>query len=1119
MTEREIFIGALQRGEPAERQGYLDEACRGNEALLRSVQLLLEVHERAGSFLAAPEQNPVATVDKPVTEHPGTVIGSYKLLEQIGEGGFGVVFMAEQQKPVRRKVALKVLKPGMDTRQVVARFEAERQALALMDHPNIAHVFDGGETGAGRPYFVMELVRGVPITDFCDQSQLPVRERLRLFLDVCQAVQHAHQKGVIHRDIKPSNVLITRHDATPVVKVIDFGIAKAAGQHLTDKTLFTNFAQMIGTPLYMSPEQAGLSDLDVDTRSDIYSLGVLLYELLTATTPFEKERFQQAGYDEMRRIIREEEPPRPSTRISTLGQASTTISTKRQSDPRRLSQLCRGELDWIVMKALEKDRNRRYESASAFAADVQRYLQDEPVLACPPSAWYRFRKFARRNKGAFVIATAAALVTLLVVIGLAVSNVLINQEKNEKVAALQQARINEDAADEQRQQAEDNLLLARQAVDELYTQVANELQQQPHMQRYQREVLQKALRFYQEFAKRKSGDATIRLGTALALLRVANIQQVLGQHRQAMQAVDDVIPALEALAPELPNSAQRRQSLGQAYMLRGSILNKAGYRQQAVRSYRQALALYGELVAEHPEAPGYRSNVAASHQAVGALLADRPRDVEKALCEANRLCKELVADQPAATGYGAQLIGSYLALGRFLSGVGRSEEAESAVRHALDLINTSAESLERTGWRGLRPEAHFELAQILAGAGRWEAAEKAYRPAVVAQEKLADRFPDLPGYRASLAGYSARLVACLTQLGKTEEAALLRRSVRDQYLMHKVEFLDERELHSFLANASGMLVVAGDLEAAEDFLRNATTLGDKLTAKDAAEPGDRLAAAENHAHLGAILQERRRAREAAAEFRQALAIYDQLTADFPEESTYRYRQAGGLNSLGRALRKLRGELDASLRCHDQALALAAKLVADFPEQPHYRTELVRSNFGRGITLRLAERLAEAVKAFQQALDASHPPSGVPQSTVAWGQVASVHNEWAWLLATGPDTKFRDPARAVELAKRAVELAPQQGSFWNTLGAAHYAAGNCKEAIAALQKSMDLCRGGDSFDWFFVAMARWKLGDKEEAMKWHQRAVEWMDKHKASDTELRQFRAEASLMLGVPDQKK
>jgi tetratricopeptide (TPR) repeat protein len=408
---RTLFFAALER--PSEEWStFLDAACGDNRELRARVDQLLHDHREMGSIHNG--NTPFPTIDhQPISECPGIVIGPYKLLEQIGEGGFGVVFMAEQTQPLRRKVALKILKPGMDTRQVVARFEAERQALALMDHPNIAHVFDGGETATGRPYFVMELVRGIPITDFCDRNQLSIRARLELFVSVCQAVQHAHQKGIIHRDIKPSNVLVTVHDTVPVVKVIDFGVAKAVGQELTDKTLFTGLAQMVGTPLYMSPEQAGLSGLDVDTRSDIYSLGVLFYELLTGTTPFDKERLRTAGYDEIRRIIREEEAPRPSTRLSTLGNAAATVSAERQSDPKKLGHLLSGELDWIALKALEKDRNRRYESASAFAADVQRYLNDEPVLACPPSAWYRIRKFTRRNKATLATASVVGLAILL----------------------------------------------------------------------------------------------------------------------------------------------------------------------------------------------------------------------------------------------------------------------------------------------------------------------------------------------------------------------------------------------------------------------------------------------------------------------------------------------------------------------------------------------------------------------------------------------------------------------------------------------------------------------------------------------------------------------------------
>jgi WD40 repeat protein/serine/threonine protein kinase len=421
-----IFLEALDCKTSGELSGFLDQACGSNAELRARIEELLRAHRDAGGFMGG-DGRQQATCEHSIAERAGSVIGPYKLLEQIGEGGFGVVFMAEQQMPLRRKIALKVLKPGMDTRQVIARFEAERQALALMDHPNIARVLDAGATVTGRPYFVMELVKGAPVTQFCDDNRLTLQERLGLFADVCQAVQHAHQKGIIHRDLKPSNVLVTLHDGRPVVKVIDFGVAKAMGQQLTEKTLLTGFAQMVGTPLYMSPEQAALSGLDVDTRSDVYALGVLLYELLTGTTPFDQERLRLAGYDELRRIIREEEPPKPSTRISTLGLAATTTSANRRCDPGQLSRLFKGELDWVVMKALEKDRDRRYESAAAIAADIRRYLNDEPVLACPPSAWYRLCKLCRRQKAAAAMALVIASALVFVVIALALSTVSTGQ--------------------------------------------------------------------------------------------------------------------------------------------------------------------------------------------------------------------------------------------------------------------------------------------------------------------------------------------------------------------------------------------------------------------------------------------------------------------------------------------------------------------------------------------------------------------------------------------------------------------------------------------------------------------------------------------------------------------
>jgi serine/threonine protein kinase/Flp pilus assembly protein TadD len=463
--EEAIFEAAVAL-PPKQRAAYLDQACGQDTQLRRRIVLLLGSHDHAGDFLepaplAGP--NPTLVMPTPPAEKPGDVIGHYKIREKLGEGGCGVVYVAEQTEPVRRRVALKVIKLGMDTRSVIARFEAERQALALMDHPNIARVLDAGATETGRPYFVMELVRGIKITDYCDQNQLNTTQRLALFVQVCHAVQHAHQKGIIHRDIKPSNILVTLHDGVPVPKVIDFGIAKATEGRLTDLTVYTELRQFIGTPAYMSPEQAEMSGLDIDTRSDIYSLGVLLYELLTGRTPFDAQELLRFGLDAMRRTIREQEPLRPSTRLSTMVDAELTRVAKRQSaEPPKLVHFIRGDLDWIVMKALEKDRTRRFESASGLALDVQRFLKNEPIEARPPSGLYRFQKLVRRNKTAF--AAAAAIVAALV-LGLGLSLYLFVQERhalrNEK-EAVRRAVAAERRQAELREQAEKGLALEKQ---------------------------------------------------------------------------------------------------------------------------------------------------------------------------------------------------------------------------------------------------------------------------------------------------------------------------------------------------------------------------------------------------------------------------------------------------------------------------------------------------------------------------------------------------------------------------------------------------------------------------------------------------------------------------------
>lgn len=465
MTDETIFTIARGKSSSSERDAYLNDACSGDRGMRQRIEALLLSDAEAGNFLTTPaivrgvmgECAAIAAVaEQPAGEALGLRIGPYKLLEQLGEGGMGLVYVAEQDHPCRR-VALKIIKPGMDSRQVVARFEAERQALALMEHQNIARVFDAGTTATGRPYFVMELVKGLAITDYCDKNRLSLRERLELFISVCHAIQHAHQKGIIHRDIKPSNVIVSLQDGKPVPKVIDFGVAKAMGQRLTERTIYTTHGEIVGTLEYMSPEQAEMTGLDVDTRSDIYSLGVLLYELLTASTPLQRKADGSTAYDELLRIIREEEPPKPSTRLSDSGKRLAQISAQRKTEPAQLTRLLRGELDWIVMKALEKDRGRRYETANSLARDIERYLRDEPVEASPPSARYRLGKFFRRNKGPVL---AAALVLLALVGGMVGTTWGLVQAQKTRQAEIQQRRRAE--ANEEKAVAEKQIVQAVQ---------------------------------------------------------------------------------------------------------------------------------------------------------------------------------------------------------------------------------------------------------------------------------------------------------------------------------------------------------------------------------------------------------------------------------------------------------------------------------------------------------------------------------------------------------------------------------------------------------------------------------------------------------------------------------
>jgi serine/threonine protein kinase len=625
---KELFVAALDLPDPAVRAAFLDRECGPDNELRQRLDRLLSVHDEAASAPVPPDATSDLPADPPTASHgppeptadhhpapdEGTVIaGRYKLLQQIGEGGMGTVWMAEQLHPVRRKVAVKLVKEGMDSRRVLARFEAERQALALMDHPHIAKVLDAGATDQGRPYFVMELVKGVPLTRFCDDRRLTVPQRLELFQQICSAVQHAHQKGVIHRDLKPGNVLVESHDGRPVPKVIEFGLAKAVSElPLTDKSLFTAYGAVMGTPQYMAPEQASFNAVDVDTRADIYALGVILYELLTGSPPIPKDRLRAAALDEVLRVIREEDPPTPSHRLSTA-EGTPSVAANRQTEPRKLGRLVRGDLDWIVMKALAKDRQRRYETASGFAADVGRFLADEPVLAGPPSAGYRLRKFVRRNRAA-VLATAAVLLAVLTGAGVSAWQAV------RATAAEKDARESARIADEEREKADATRQAAEAAADaeraanrrgyEAIKRLANTVFSRNIKQttltegvsaswsasghqlpESERPLLEALLGYYEAFTS-QLGESREELEDQVESYRnMAVIRGTFGDHTAAASASRSALKLTERMVGSSPTDPKDRVAIRDAHVSLAEKLHRGGRHSEAMTHWGRAAEL------------------------------------------------------------------------------------------------------------------------------------------------------------------------------------------------------------------------------------------------------------------------------------------------------------------------------------------------------------------------------------------------------------------------------------------------------------------------------------------------------------------------------------------------
>ena len=1083
-TVEEIFLAAVEKA-PADRVAYLDEACGADAELRAQVQDLLRSHEQAGSVLEQPLFRPSPTVDQPPAEQPGTVVGPYKLIEQIGEGGMGTVWMAQQTEPVKRLVALKLIKAGMDSKQVIARFEAERQALALMDHPNIARVLAGGTTqgepagvSPGRPYFVMDLVKGVPITKYCDEHHLTPRQRLELFVPICHAIQHAHQKGIIHRDLKPSNVLVALYDGKPVPKVIDFGVAKAAGQLLTDKTLVTGFGNIVGTLEYMSPEQAEINQLDIDTRSDVYALGVLLYELLAGSPPFTMKDLEKAGILEMLRVIREQEPSKPSTKLRTA-EGLPTLAANRGTEPAKLTKVVRGELDWIVMKALEKDRNRRYETANGFARDVERYLADEPVQACPPSVGYRLRKFARRNKA--TLAAAGLVLFFIVLLGGVVGWGMWDRAAREQEIAQETAR---------------KLALTEQGI---------------------RQALDRGTARRAELhaiLKRPGGAQQLLNQAARWELLIKTAQGELAQARQLATRAEGNVDAestraMDMFEKQLTNDqadydlAVRLESirLDTATWMDGQF----DYRTWA-EEYAKAFAGFAVLK-DDPAAVAARLRsspikdllVAALDQWAWAVHRLR----EQGLAEHLLMLARQAAPEPA---WGdrlrqPQVWGDPEILGKLVSGASVAGLSPQLLSLMGILLHDVDSPLTETWLRQAQAEhpndfwLSFNLGFVLTKTNPVEAAGF-FRVALALR----------PGTSAA---YGNLGVALCRQQHLPEGIAAY----------HKAIQLNPQDARAY--NNVGCA------------LRDLQKLPEAVAAyHKAIEIDPQYAMA--YRNLGLALFEQNKRTEAIAACEMAIKLNPR--------SAWTWSGRGWLHMLS-------GELDKALADQTKAIELEPKeplhwtdrsvtylklgqlekSLADSSHAIELRPKFAPAWFNRGEAYRQLGKWEKAAHAYRTAIDLK--TLTMQDVRLAHRYLASVLNQMG-----NKEEARKEYESVVELDRKAVELAPNDAMPWQELGWDQYRAGAWEASIEALEKSCKLQQGGtgDSGQWIVLALAHARLAAKDslpeekraqhrsEARRWYDQAVKQIDTwdHGSDPTwqAIRAFRVQADELIG-PKAKK
>jgi len=1169
LDEKAIF--EVARNIPSEdaRVDYLAHACGGDQTLYDRVCTLLRMSEEDPDFLESPALDlGTLTAGVSITEAPGTLLGPYKLIERIGEGGMGLVFLARQQELVERDVALKIIRPGMDSRQVVARFEAERQALALMDHPNIARVLDAGTTESGRPYFVMDLVRGIPITEYCDREQLTVRQRLELFILVCQAVQHAHQKGVIHRDIKPTNVLVTLHDGTPVPKVIDFGVAKATTCKLTPETVVTEVAQVIGTPLYMSPEQAELNGLDVDTRTDVYSLGVLLYELLTGATPVEQARLSEVSYDEMRRIIREEEAPQPSSRIATLGEASATIAENRRSDARTLIRQLKGELDWTVMKALEKDRTWRYGTADALAKDIRRYLNDEPVEACPPSAVYRFRKLVRRN---LRLAMAVAVAVLGLVLGTGVATWQAVRATKAEETALRQKTAAEQAverergvrveSERQRARAEANLRLALDALEEVYLGVLSRRTFEGRGSRSAEEsLLQSTLKFYELFADtNRTAPETWSLVAAV---------------------YDDVLKIRRELAEQSPGVVGYDFLLARANAGLASLLESGGRTGEAIALYDLALGTQKQLVESFPTVAEYRDDLAATHESLTKLQLAAGQDDQ---AEQHRAAAERVRSAAAAAAQSRPI--DAIRFDRFADPAGLRLLGDAAlVDDRLRLTPRGPTRRLGAAWTaekrlvafGFDTDFSFQLrggeddgfafviqnhgptslgkdgAGLGFGGGFDSAGGIPGSLAVEFDTVTNPEFCDLPADHLSVQsnGASANSPHHAYSLGATVAPVDLNdgnvHTARVDYVPGRLTVFVDRSTEPVLSVPVELSVLlpldrgrawvgftaatGGGGGQNHDILSwEYVSLVDDLAAKDflSSHPsfnGKPKAAANNtvpppHAHASRLPlneegQDERGPLSADVSFlTKALAFYRAFAEQNCDDPSSQWEIAKAYWRVGEIMPMLAegGSGDAGDGQAEAGRLTAVRIWIALGER-------ILRNAEQGERVALAQACKRRAQICYRLGEYGKEIQYWTASALLNPKDPLLHNALAMALIVSPDPQFRDPPRAMRSARRGLELQPDHAGIINTLGAAQYYAGQWQAAIESLHRSDALENyKGSAYNGFFLAMAYWQIGQQDQARTWYGKALTWMEKNGPESEDLLRFRAEAADLLGMDEQ--